>query len=93
MISLPLQVFDFVRSPEPTMVARGFGAAAVLLALVLTLFLIARSLAARPLVSSPTVSAVARSRPRSATRCASLLGPPLDGVDTEFPVPMEKVTP
>jgi phosphate transport system permease protein len=44
MISLPLQVFDFVRSPEPTMVARGFGAAAVLLALVLTLFLIARAL-------------------------------------------------
>jgi len=44
MISLPLQVFDFVRSPEPTMVARGFGAAAVLLALVLTLFLVARAL-------------------------------------------------
>lgn len=47
MISLPLQVFDFVRSPEPTMVARGFGAAAVLLALVLTLFLIARALGGR----------------------------------------------
>lgn len=47
MISLPLQVFDFVRSPEPSMVARGFGAAAVLLALVLTLFLIARALGGR----------------------------------------------
>jgi phosphate transport system permease protein len=47
MISLPLQVFDFVRSPEPSMVARGFGAAAVLLMLVLTLFLLARSLGGR----------------------------------------------
>lgn len=42
MISLPLQVFDFVRSPEPNMIARGFGAAAVLLILVLALFAIAR---------------------------------------------------
>lgn len=47
MVSLPLQVFDFVRSPEPTMVARGFGAAAVLLLLVLTLFLVARALGGR----------------------------------------------
>jgi phosphate transport system permease protein len=47
MISLPLQVFDFVRSPEPTMVARGFGTAAVLLALVLTLFMVARALGGR----------------------------------------------
>ena len=30
MVSLPLQAFDFVRSPEPNMIARGFGAAAVL---------------------------------------------------------------
>lgn len=42
MISLPLQVFDFVRSPEPNMVARGFGTAAVLILLVLVLFIIAR---------------------------------------------------
>ncbi len=42
MISLPLQVFDFVKSPEPTMIARGFGAAAVLVILVLTLFFLAR---------------------------------------------------
>ena len=34
MISLPLQVFDFVRSPEPNMVALGFGAAAVLILLL-----------------------------------------------------------
>ncbi|MEC5150683.1 phosphate ABC transporter permease PstA [Cryobacterium sp. GrIS_2_6] len=42
MISLPLQVFDFVKSPEPNMIARGFGAAAVLILLVLALFAIAR---------------------------------------------------
>lgn len=42
MISLPLQVFDFVRSPEPNMIIRGFGAAAVLLLLVLGLFAVAR---------------------------------------------------
>lgn len=47
MISLPLQVFDFVRSPEPTMVVRGFGTAAVLLLLVLVLFLIARLIGGR----------------------------------------------
>jgi phosphate transport system permease protein len=42
MISLPLQVFDFVKSPEPNMVARGFGTAAVLLVVVLALFTAAR---------------------------------------------------
>ena len=47
MISLPLQVFDFVKSPEPNMVARGFGTAAVLLLLVLTLFTIARLIGGR----------------------------------------------
>jgi phosphate transport system permease protein len=47
MISLPLQVFDFVKSPEPTMIARGFGAAAVLVLLVLTLFMIARVIGGR----------------------------------------------
>ena len=47
MISLPLQVFDFVKSPEPNMVARGFGTAAVLLLLVLGLFTIARLIGGR----------------------------------------------
>lgn len=44
MISLPLQVFDFVKSPEPTMIARGFGTAATLLLVVLVLFALARGL-------------------------------------------------
>ncbi|MFJ4921462.1 phosphate ABC transporter permease PstA [Streptomyces sp. NPDC088725] len=47
MISLPLAVFTFVKSPEPAMIARGFGAAAVLMALVLVLFTIARVIGGR----------------------------------------------
>ncbi len=47
MISLPLAVFDFVRSPEPNMVARGFGTAAVLMILVLVLFSLARVVGGR----------------------------------------------
>jgi phosphate transport system permease protein len=42
MVSLPLATFTFAGSPEKTMVARGFGAAAVLLVLVLVLFALAR---------------------------------------------------
>jgi len=42
MVSLPLAVFQFVKSPEPTMIARGFGTAAVLMLLVLLLFIVAR---------------------------------------------------
>ncbi len=42
MVSLPLAIFQFVKSPEPTMIARGFGTAAVLMSLVLILFLLAR---------------------------------------------------
>ncbi|AXI76276.1 phosphate ABC transporter permease PstA [Peterkaempfera bronchialis] len=47
MVSLPLAVFTFVKSPEPAMIARGFGAAAVLMALVLVLFTIARVIGGR----------------------------------------------
>jgi phosphate transport system permease protein len=40
MVSLPLATFELVKSPQPTLIARGFGTAAVLLALVLLLFVI-----------------------------------------------------
>ncbi|WP_329380342.1 phosphate ABC transporter permease PstA [Streptomyces sp. NBC_01716] len=46
-LSLPLATFEFVKSPEPTMIARGFGTAAVLMALVLLLFVIARVIGGR----------------------------------------------
>jgi phosphate transport system permease protein len=47
MISLPLQVFELVKSPEPNMIARGFGTAAVLISLVLILFTLARAFGGR----------------------------------------------
>jgi phosphate transport system permease protein len=48
MMSLPLATFEFVRSPQPTLVARGFATAAVLMLLVLILFAVARVLGGRP---------------------------------------------
>jgi phosphate transport system permease protein len=47
MVSLPLATFEFVKSPEPTMIARGFGTAAVLMFLVLLLFIVARIIGGR----------------------------------------------
>jgi phosphate transport system permease protein len=46
-ISLPLATFNFVKSPEPNFIARGFGAAAVLMIVVLVLFVIARIIGGR----------------------------------------------
>ena len=48
MVSLPLAALVLVRSPQQTQIARGFGAAAVLMILVLVLFTIARILGGRP---------------------------------------------
>lgn len=48
MVSLPLAAFEFVRSPQPTLIARGFATAAVLMILVLILFSVARVLGGRP---------------------------------------------
>lgn len=48
MVSLPLAAFEFVRSPQPTLIARGFATAAVLMVLVLGLFALARFLGGRP---------------------------------------------
>ncbi|GGO73217.1 phosphate ABC transporter permease PstA [Nocardioides deserti] len=45
MNSLPLYIFSLVRSGEPTAITRAYGAATVLLALVLVLFVVARLLA------------------------------------------------
>lgn len=65
MISLPLQVFTLVGSPEPNYIARGFGTAAVLMLLVLALFATARVIGGRgPGVVSPRQrrAALARSK-------------------------------
>jgi phosphate transport system permease protein len=47
MVSLPLAAFDFVRSPQPAMIARGFATAALLMVLVLVLFVIGRLIGGR----------------------------------------------
>lgn len=47
MVSLPLETFELVKSPEQNLIARGFGTAAVLMLLVLVLFVIARSIGGR----------------------------------------------
>ena len=44
MVSLPLATFEFVRSPQPALVARGFATAAVLMVVVLVLFTLTRVL-------------------------------------------------
>ncbi len=46
-VSLPLATFTLIKSPEPSMVARGFGTAALLLVLVLLLFIVARLVGGR----------------------------------------------
>jgi phosphate transport system permease protein len=48
MVSLPLAAFQMVKSPQETMIARGFATAAVLMVVVLVLFVIARILGGRP---------------------------------------------
>lgn len=62
MMSLPLAAFEFVRSPQPALVARGFATAAVLMVLVLVLFVIARVLGGR---------AAGQLSPRQARRATS----------------------
>jgi phosphate transport system permease protein len=47
MVTLPLAAFQFVRSPQETLIVRGFATAAVLMMLVLVLFITARLLGGR----------------------------------------------
>ena len=72
MVSLPLATFVFSGSPEPTMIARGFGAAAVLLAVVLVLFALARVLGGRP--PGQLSARQRRRRDRQSVRDAARMG-------------------
>lgn len=47
MVSLPLAAYEFVKSPQPAMIARGFATAALLLVLILMLFVLARLVGGR----------------------------------------------
>jgi phosphate transport system permease protein len=62
MVSLPLLAYELRRSPEPAQIARSFGAAATLMAIVLVLFLLARWLGGR----GPGVLTPAQQRRRDA---------------------------
>lgn len=59
--SLPLAAFDFVQSPEPAMIARGFAAAAALMLVVLVFFTAARVSAGTSGHASPLARRLARS--------------------------------
>ena len=48
MVTLPLAAYTLVKSPQPSQIARGFAAAAVLMVLVLLLFSLARIIGGRP---------------------------------------------
>ena len=85
MVSLPLAIFQFVKSPEPTMIARGFGTAAVLMFIVLALFVVARIIGGQTIevkerraegrrVFWATVSAPAV---RATTAVVRVVGPPV----------------
>lgn len=65
MMSLPLAVFEFVRSPQQALIQRGFATAAVLMVLVLALFTVARVIAGRP-VGRQSKSQARRTMRRSA---------------------------
>jgi phosphate transport system permease protein len=47
MVSLPLAAFEFIKSPQPAMIARGFATAAFLMVVVLVLFVIGRLIGGR----------------------------------------------
>lgn len=84
MVSLPLAAFTFAGSPELTMIARGFGAAATLLVIVFVLFALARVFGGRP-VGELTVrqqrTRALESR-RDAERFAARRRPDLQGEPT-----------
>ncbi|MFF5295304.1 phosphate ABC transporter permease PstA [Paractinoplanes globisporus] len=68
-VSLPLATFTLIKSPQPNVVARGFGTAALLLALVLMLFIVARLIGGRgPQDLSPRQQ---RARARASARDAA----------------------
>ncbi|GIH20385.1 phosphate ABC transporter permease PstA [Rugosimonospora africana] len=64
-VSLPLATFELVKSPQPTMIARGFATAAFLMSLVVVLFVLARAVGGRA-PGQPSSRQVVRNAQRSA---------------------------
>jgi phosphate transport system permease protein len=101
MVSLPLEAYQAVQSPEPAMIARGFGAAATLLVLVLVLFAVARAIGGRG--AGQLTARQRRRRTRASLRdgdrfaarhqvhdtveapLEQLIGPPPDGAQGDNP--------
>jgi phosphate transport system permease protein len=73
MISLPFATFTLVKSPEASQIARGFGAAAVLMVLVFILFMLARLIGGRGpgLLSERGVARALRASRRDQRRFAA----------------------
>ena len=78
MVSLPLFVYELIKTGQPTMIARGEAAAAFLLLLVLTLFLIARFIGGRGpgQLSKRQRRRIARASVRDANRIIRSYGEP-----------------
>jgi phosphate transport system permease protein len=70
MVSLPLLAYTLRNSPSDAMIARAFGAASILLVIVVVLFVIARTLGGR---------GAGQLSPRQARRRDPAAGPPLRG--------------
>lgn len=79
MVSLPLATFEFVRSPQPALIARGFATAAVLMVVVLLLFVLARRVGGRP-AGQFTKRQTRRFSARSARDVARFQGRPEESV-------------
>ncbi|MBE1877646.1 PstA family ABC transporter permease [Myceligenerans pegani] len=73
MVSLPYATFTLVQSPEPTQIARGFGAAAVLMVMVFGLFALARVIGGKG-AGQLSSRGAARAR-RASARLAARFGP------------------
>lgn len=78
MTSLPLATYEFVRSPQPTQIARGFATAAVLMILVLILFTLARVAGGRP---------AGRITPRQARRRSARSASDLERIESATATP------
>lgn len=77
-VSLSLAAFEFIKSPQPAMVARGFATAAFLMLVVLFLFVIARFIGGHGPghVSKRKARRLARASSRDVTRFARMIGDP-----------------
>lgn len=80
MVSLPLLTFSLTKSPEPGFIARGFGAATVLMVIVLLLFLLARVIGGRS--PGELTRRQQRSRERRSARDVARFVTPLPALHT-----------